>query len=495
MELVGRRSTESPLQIEPAPVEPPVAAEPALAASAPPAEAKTPLEFIEEIGPEGMASFDQTFHGVALSGGAEGAVPGLFDETLPGSAADAGSRTYDQTLPGVPAAQLARDIGTADQPTPAAAQTVFTAGHARQSNPLYRWGLPAAGVIVLIAVGVFIHNVSTPVTPNTPSPWVARGIEAVPPPADPLLPPADASLSQIPPAGGEVVTQPAPEETVAGATAGTEPVPTAEPEATAVTAATPPEQAPVAAPETPAPETPVAAPGTPAPQAQPAPVAVAAAEPAAAPTPEAPPSLIRISRSRSASEHDRMVREAYSYYQAGDYESAAIHYLAVLNERPDTLDALLGMGAIALKQNDLPRAVEYFSQVLKIDPRNQTATAALIGLQRSPDPIASESALKVMLQENPDNPFLFFVLGNIYAAQSRWQEAQQAFFDAYRNDSANPDYALNLAASLDRLGQPQPALDYYNVALKLAENQAVGFDAAAVRARIQALSGAGAQTQ
>lgn len=489
MELMARPipPAEPPPQTEQSGPETQPELDPELLAPAASREAKSPLEFVEEIGPEAMASFDQTFHGVALK---DGAVPGMFDETLPGSSVEPPSepqRSYDQTLPGVPAAQLARDIGGADQPTPAAAQTVFTAGHARRQDRLYKWGLGGLGVLVLIAAFIFVYNVQTPVAPNTPSPWVARGIEAIPPPADPLLSQADESLPESPPEIPAPVVDTAMEDSGVIAAVGTEP-PIAvedgsetgsEPAATEV--APPAESAPV----------PVAA----APVAEPVVAPVADAGPAEARMPAAPSSLVRISRTRAASEHDRMLREAYSYYQTGDYEAAAIHYLAVLNERPDTLDALLGMGSIALRQNDLQRAVDYFSRVLRIDPRNQIAAGALIGLQRNPDPVASESAIKFMLQDNPDSAFLYFVLGNVYAAQSRWSEAQQAFFDAYRNDSANADYALNLAASLDRLGQSQPALDYYGVALKLAEGQSAGFDPVNVRARIQALSGAGGQTQ
>jgi TolA-binding protein len=473
MELMARASPEPPSEGESPTSGEPSTVEPEL--SPPPTAAESALEFVDEIGPEAMADFDQTFHGVTL---AEGAVPGLFDETLPGSAVpQEPQRSYDQTLPGVPAAQLARDIGT-DQPTPAAAQTVFTAGHARVANPLYRWGLPAGGVALLLAVAVFVHNTVTPVAPNTPSPWVARGIEAVPPPADPLLPPAEASLA----GPAAEVGGPAPEPVPGPAAEPADAVAIAEPEPSMPLEEATPEAAPPAA------EPVVTTP--PAETAPPVAIAAAAAA-AAAPAPEPPPSLVRISRSRAPSEHDRMLREAYSYYSAGDYESATVHYLAVLNERPETLDALLGMGAIALKQGDLRRAADYFARVLKLDPRNQTATAALIGLQRNPDPTASESALKHLLQDNPDNPFLYFILGNVYAAQSRWAEAQQAFFDAYRNDSANPDYALNLAASLDRLGQVQPALDYYGVALKLAETQPAGFNADGVRARMQTLASGG----
>src|SRR5690606_17241404 len=236
--------------------------------------------------------------------------------------------------------------------------------------------------------------------------------------------------------------------------AATEPAPAVpEPEVPAVTeAAAAPAEAPVAA------TAPEAAAAAPAPTAAPR---------AAEPEPDDAP--IRITRSRSVPETSRLLREAYGYFQAGDLESARIHYLAVLKDQPENVDALMGMGAIAMKEGDDVRVAEYFSRVLRLDPGNELATAALLGRRRGQDPVAMESALKNLLHARPDSAYLYFSLGNVYAAQRRWPEAQQAFFDAYRNDSSNPDYALNLAASLDRMGQREAALDYYRVALKLAE--------------------------
>ena len=95
-----------------------------------------------------------------------------------------------------------------------------------------------------------------------------------------------------------------------------------------------------------------------------------------------------------------------------------------------------------------------------------------------------------MLQDNPDIPFLHFSLGNLYASQSRWPDAQQAFFDAYTMDSGNADYAYNLAVSLDRLGHPDTALDYYKTAMQLAGNGDAGFDKSSLAARISTLEGA-----
>ncbi|MEE9551961.1 MAG: hypothetical protein V3V89_02845, partial [Gammaproteobacteria bacterium] len=88
----------------------------------------------------------------------------------------------------------------------------------------------------------------------------------------------------------------------------------------------------------------------------------------------------------------------------------------------------------------------------------------------------------------PEAPFLYFTLGNLYANQSRWADAQQAFFDAYRLATNNSDYAYNLAVSLEHIGQNSTALDYYNVALELADDSRVNFNTATVIARIDALS-------
>ena len=72
----------------------------------------------------------------------------------------------------------------------------------------------------------------------------------------------------------------------------------------------------------------------------------------------------------------------------------------------------------------------------------------------------------------------------------RWQRApaKQSFFEAYRHAPENGDYAFNLAVSLDHLGQPKSALDYYRVARKLAQTQPVQFDREGLERRIRLLA-------
>lgn len=424
---------------------------------------------------------DQTFHGFDVNASPP-AVPGMFEETVRGDvSATFEARGYDETLPGVSAAQLTKDIGTRDQPTPVAAETVFIAGSYREgSGSGIKWVLGGLTVVMLVAAWIWYYFTVTPVARNVPSPWVARGIESVPAsrgeaglaiPGGAEIPGAVPVPEAVPvaPADAGVVSAPAAETSVPAAESA--PVVPATPEAVASQqpATHVPESMPTPVPAEPAPET-VPAAATPA-------AVVATA-----------PSLVRISRQTEPGTGERMVREAYTLYQSGDLAGAQSIYLAVLNESPDNIDALLGYGAIALRQGKTARAVEAHGHVLRLDPDNDTALAVLVGLNKSTDLNGAESALNSLIQDNPEQPFLYFTLGNIYAAQQRWPEAQQAFFDAHRTDSSNPDYALNLAISLDRMGQQPAALDYYNTALQLAEQHPGGFDPSAILARIQSLS-------
>jgi len=85
---------------------------------------------------------------------------------------------------------------------------------------------------------------------------------------------------------------------------------------------------------------------------------------------------------------------------------------------------------------------------------------------------------------------LDFSLGNLYAGQGRWSEAQAAYFDAHRLDPGNADILFNLAVSLDHLGQPRLALGYYERALEMSTREAAQFDAAALSRRVAELRAA-----
>ena len=99
--------------------------------------------------------------------------------------------------------------------------------------------------------------------------------------------------------------------------------------------------------------------------------------------------------------------------------------------------------------------------------------------------------------EHPTIAALSYAYGNFLASNQRWPAAQQAYFRALqlaKTDSANgglvnPDYAFNLAVSLEHLNQSEPAQNYYREALSLSANHPASFDLAAVRSRLASMAG------
>ncbi|MFP5418985.1 MAG: hypothetical protein ACLGHA_07485 [Gammaproteobacteria bacterium] len=181
-----------------------------------------------------------------------------------------------------------------------------------------------------------------------------------------------------------------------------------------------------------------------------------------------------------------LLSQAHAAYQRGALGEAQRLYSQAA-ARTRSVDALLGLAAIASVQNREIDAQRLYRDVLDVNPRNATAQAALLDLLGNTDGPATESRLKMLIDRDP-GPQLYQTLGNLYADQKRWSDAQAAYFEAYRYAPDNADYAFNLAVSLDQLGQDSAALRYYEKAL--ATDGAHRFDRAQATARVQQLKSA-----
>ncbi len=202
-----------------------------------------------------------------------------------------------------------------------------------------------------------------------------------------------------------------------------------------------------------------------------------------------PDRQFRLTRSQPAA--NMTLEQAYDALQAGRLDSAERTYERVLRSDAKNTDALLGLATIAAQRNNMERAHSYYLRALESDPNDPTAQAGVIQTRGQTDPAQSESRLKNALANQPDSPALLFALGNLYAREQRWGEAQQAYFRAYSTEPDNPDFIFNLAVSLDQLHQDKLAAQYYQMALNAAETagraRAVGFDQDQARQRIQEL--------
>lgn len=212
-------------------------------------------------------------------------------------------------------------------------------------------------------------------------------------------------------------------------------------------------------------------------------------EAAEAPTAATPAPVIRISRGSRPDRVSAALQDAYAAFRAERWAEAELGYRDVLAREAGNRDALLGLAALAVRAGRPDVARQHYRELLRRDPKDAAAYAGLVELDAVRG-AGSESELKLRLAEQPRSAALHFALANLYASQQRWPLAQQAYFEAQRLAPDDPDYAFNLAVSLEHLGQPQPAQEYYRRALRLGEARAAQFDADAARRRIAALDAA-----
>ncbi len=242
-----------------------------------------------------------------------------------------------------------------------------------------------------------------------------------------------------------------------------------------------------------------------------APVAEAAAAIAASPEPvqaiasaseppaaaNEPANLISFRRQENMAVVDPNLDRAYAAYQQGSLDEAEELYRRALASDPLQRDALIGLATIVARSGDSAEALDLYSRMLARNPRDPIARAGLMEILPSGSPADQEADLKRLLNEYPNVAPLSYAYGNFLASNQRWSEAQQAYFralqlaksDAVLNGRVNPDYAFNLAVSLEHLNQSQPAQNYYREALAFATNHPAGFDLAAVRSRLASMAG------
>ncbi|MBL8398332.1 MAG: tetratricopeptide repeat protein [Candidatus Accumulibacter sp.] len=366
-----------------------------------------------------------------------------FDDSPDSSEAEPGLDNFSSAPPSVPPipplrpkskAMESEQRQTAER---SAARNVFTVKQAPPSRWRLWTFLAFAVASTLGLVGYFwwqLQAISSPPVPRSPTQPPLQA--SIPTPAAPVASQAPSPTTKTP-------------ETLATGSGESPPLPAALPPS-------PPKQPSLAAP-------PLAA----AKQAatRPAPASRPAVDDS--PTHPANSPLFRSTNPRAGA--DPSLEAAYKAWHANRLDEARRLYEQILRHDPRNVDALLGVAAIAARQGQSDRAQQLYLRVLEADPGDVTAQAALINLRGQSDGGHGESRLRTLLASQPESPALHFALGNVFARQQRWKEAQQAYFQAYTLEPDNADYLFNVAVSLDHLRQDKLAAQYYRLALDAAE--------------------------
>ncbi len=203
--------------------------------------------------------------------------------------------------------------------------------------------------------------------------------------------------------------------------------------------------------------------------------------------PESSSTNLQIISTSRVGQKDIWLREAYDAYKSGNDELAMTRYNQVLEEDPGNRNALLARAAINAQNGDGAAAIKDYQAILLANPKDSLAMASLIAVANY-SPRDSESQLKLMIRDEPSSPYLNFALANVYGAQNRWQEAQGYYFRALQNNPQDPNYAYNLAISLEHISQPGSAISYYQRALENFENGLAAFSRDVVDQRLELLA-------
>lgn len=203
--------------------------------------------------------------------------------------------------------------------------------------------------------------------------------------------------------------------------------------------------------------------------------------------------VFQISRSKTVKGASSSLSYAQDNVQGGESDAARMEYRELLRNQPTNRSALIGLAQLESKAGNAVLAKEQYEKLLQLNPQDPVAQVGLLESTQPYDVVAFEAELRTLASAHPRQAFIPFKLGNLYASQNRWSDAKNMFESAlesayqYAPKSVKPDYAFNLAVSLEKTGQPQRALEYYLIAKELSESSPVSFDSRILSRRIELL--------
>jgi tetratricopeptide (TPR) repeat protein len=160
------------------------------------------------------------------------------------------------------------------------------------------------------------------------------------------------------------------------------------------------------------------------------------------------------------------------YFQRGYYDEAAAWFQRALRDKPDSAEALYGLGSAYLQQGKTAEAREQFEQATKVQsayPDTLPNAWNNLGLIAAREGQADQAIgfFQHALALSPDHLIALENLGNIYRKQQRWDEARTALQHAVSvgPDDAEANYSLGMVYA--QLNDTDRAYEYLQRALKL----------------------------
>ena len=173
-------------------------------------------------------------------------------------------------------------------------------------------------------------------------------------------------------------------------------------------------------------------------------------------------------------------------------EEASQSYAKVLQTNAHEPNALLGLATTAHQRGHSEEALDYYQRVLRQDPGNVTAAAAVLALDTRLDSNTANLKARDLADRQPDSVAALTGAANALVRDGMVAEAAPLFARAQRLEPENPLHVYNHAVAMDRLGQTAQAIEQYKKVMKMVESQLPTrvrpFSVEAVKLRVAELS-------
>lgn len=150
----------------------------------------------------------------------------------------------------------------------------------------------------------------------------------------------------------------------------------------------------------------------------------------------------------------------------GNYDSAEYYYKKVLEDDPEHLNALNGLGILSLNQERYDFAVSQFDNALRVDPDYQFARynkALTLYYQHNYNSSLRETFN--LLERSPDYYDAMQLAGDNYYDQQRYDSAKYWYDQGYNSGVRNAWICHVLGYLYDRNNETQRAVELYREAL------------------------------
>lgn len=160
---------------------------------------------------------------------------------------------------------------------------------------------------------------------------------------------------------------------------------------------------------------------------------------------------------------DKEADEAARLEEEGKTAEARKAYQAILDSDPNHAKALVGLGRLAMNEDDSEAALRYLERVSLVDDERKEADRLIARLKLQSGAATNENALREKVKSNPNNLAARFELAQALAGVEKYEEALNEFLEIIRADRNFEDDGARKAMLqiFEVLGSDDPLTDKY----------------------------------